>query len=898
MLNGKNLFHSQEAEIILQNLESSKEGLSTEEAARRLEKYGKNELEEGKERTLLHMLLDQFKGVVVIILIAASIISALLGEIADTAIIMVVVVVNAIIGVIQENKAEKAMEALKKMAAPYAKVRRNGEVTLCKTEQIVPGDIVILETGDFVPADMRLIEIANLKIEEAALTGESVPSEKEIRVIEQEDVPLGDKKNLAFLGSSVTYGRGTGVVIGTGMKTEVGKIAGYLTEGGSDPTPLQKKLDQMGKYLSIAVLAISIFIFTVGILRGRDIFEMFLTAVSIAVAAIPEGLPAVVTIVLALGVQRMAKRHAIIRKLPAVETLGSTQIICSDKTGTLTQNKMTVQEIFFFSIPEKDEKLGSTVKVIDIPLIGMKKNARLLMDIGVLCNDSKISEKEKGKIIGDPTEVALVNLAINKDIHKYQLEETLPRVAEIPFDSDRKLMTTVHEISDNHKKVYRALTKGAIDSLLVRCSHILLDGKAVTLDDAKLDEIHHANTAMADQAIRVLAFAYKELDALPDDMICENIEKDLIFVGLVGMIDPPREEAKEAIRVCKAAGIRPIMITGDHRLTASAIARELGITNDDSEVITGNELDKISTEDFKKNVQKYSVYARVSPEHKVKIVKAWRAFGKIVAMTGDGVNDAPALKSADIGIGMGITGTDVAKGVSDIVLTDDNFATIVIAVEEGRTIYKNIRRAILFLLSCNLAEVAALFIATLFNWTILLPIHILWVNLVTDSFPALALGMEKAHSNIMNVPPVDTRGNILTGGMGIKILYQGLIQGLITLAAFYIGTIYWPTDPGSANTVAITMAFATLGLVQLAHSLNVRSDRSLFKLRLPTNPYLLGAILLSASLQTMVIFIPFLNKVFRVQALNLQQWGIVLLLSLSIIPIVEMIKLFEKLKQQ
>jgi len=881
------LYHTLPTADALLQLETSEDGLSTEQVQERIAQYGENVLKEDSQRTLLRMFVEQFKNLMVIVLLVAAVIAGLLGEIADTFIIMVVILLNAILGIVQENKAEKALAALKMMSSPYAKVKRNGEIESLKSSEIVPGDIVLLEAGDYVPADMRLFETYSLKIEEAALTGESVPSDKTTAPIAEADIVIGDRTNMAYLGSSITYGRGTGVVSATGMDTEVGKIAGYLNQEETDQTPLQKKLGEMSKYLTIGIVIISIVIFVAGILQGNEAFEMFLTAVSLAVAAIPEGLPAVVTIVLALGVQRMAKRNAIIRRLPAVETLGSTQIICSDKTGTLTQNKMTVKQIYMNETVYPDAEFTPSLE-----------GAKELLGIMVLCNDSKTnaesseenatkrSEKADMKILGDPTETALIYYALDKGLTKNNLENNHPRVAEIPFDSDRKLMTTVNQFEDG----LMVMTKGAPDVLLDRCTGILDQGKIRPFEDKDRLKIEDANKKMAGNALRVLAVAFKELATLPDSLSPEETEQGLIFAGLIGMIDPPREEAKEAVRICIQAGIRPIMITGDHRDTAAAIALELNIIHDENEVITGSELDKIADADFEAAVSRYSVYARVSPEHKVKIVKAWKKMGKVVAMTGDGVNDAPALKSADIGVGMGITGTDVAKGVSDMVLSDDNFATIVIAVEEGRKIYSNIRKTVQFLLSANMSEVTALFLATMLNWKILFPIHILWINLVTDTLPALALGLENAEKDIMSQKPRSNQ-SFFAGGITKNIFYQGIIQGLITLGVFYLAQIRYSGSPG----VPITMAFATLGLIQIAHTFNVRStDKSLFSLGFFSNRYLLGAAAISIFLQVSVITFPFLNKVFRVVPLNLEQWLIVISSAIVIIPVVELVKLLSR----
>ncbi len=868
------LFHTYDEKATLEKLNSGVDGITEEEAVKRIDLYGKNQLLEEKRKTIFVMFLEQFKNVMIIILLIAAVISGLTHELTDSIIILAVVIINAVLGVLQESKAEKALAALKNMSSPYAKVKRNGEVRQIKSEELVPGDIVLLEAGDYVPADMRLLQSASLKIEEAALTGESVPVEKSIEKIDKTDIVIGDRKNMVYFGSSVSYGRGLGVVTAIGMSTEVGKIASHISNNESQQTPLQKKLGEMTKYLTIAIIAISIIIFFAGVIQGQNYLDMFLTAISLAVAAIPEGLPAVITIVLALGVQKMAKRNAIIRKLSAVETLGCTEIICSDKTGTLTQNRMTVTEIYLD---------GKIVKVGDLaPADG---SMELFIDSLVLCNDSKVSRSGSGSItfMGDPTETALADFGLNKGINKEELEKQLPRKSEIPFDSERKLMTTINQT----KEQIRAFTKGAPDVLLDRCTGIFMNGKVEPLTPEHIDSINAANKALASKALRVLGVAYKDIDHIPSELLPEKVESGLVFVGLVGMIDPPRPEAKEAVRICTEAGIRPVMITGDHKDTAAAIAKELNIIKDESQVITGAELNSINDETFEQQIEKYSVYARVSPEHKVKIVNAWKKKGKVVAMTGDGVNDAPALKASDIGVGMGITGTDVAKGTSNMVLSDDNFATIVVAVEEGRKVYNNIRKTIQFLLSSNLGEVVTLFVATMLNWTILLPIHILWVNLVTDTLPALALGLEKSHKDIMKQKPRKANSSFLSDGVGISIIYQGVLKGIITLTAYYIGSRLY------SHEVAVTMAFATLGLVQLTHSLNARSNKkSLFRIGLFSNMYLIGAIAISALLQIIVIAVPFLNDIFNVTVLNLEQWLIVICAALVVIPIVEAVKLF------
>ncbi len=873
-------FHTWTEQEALEYLNSGYEGINDEEAVKRTQVYGKNELEEGKKKTLLGMFLEQFKNVMVIILLIAAAISGFMSELTDTIIILLVVIINAVLGVMQESKAEKALAALKKMSSPHVKVKRAGVVKQINTEAVVPGDIVLLEAGDYVPADMRLLQCASLKIEEAALTGESVPAEKIVAKIDGEDIVIGDRRNMAYSGSSVTYGRGTGVVTAIGMGTEVGRIASHLSNSESQETPLQKKLAEMSKYLTFGIIGISVVIFLAGILQGRNYFEMFLTAVSLAVAAIPEGLPAVITIVLAIGVQKMARRNSIVRKLSAVETLGSTEIICSDKTGTLTQNKMTVKEVYTDGGIQGAE--GFTEE---------NKSFAIFTHSLVLCNDSKASRTDRDTVsfMGDPTETALAYFASSKGIQKDAIDRLAPRINEIPFDSERKLMSTVNQING----IYRVITKGAPDVLLERCDRILLNGEIKALAEKDKNAILDANRKMAGKALRVLAVAIKDMEEVPEKLTSGNTESEMVFVGLVGMIDPPRPEVKEAVRVCAEAGIRPVMITGDHRDTAAAIAMELGIIKDENEVITGSELNKINDEAFDDLVVKYSVYARVSPEHKVRIVNAWKKRGKVVAMTGDGVNDAPALKAADIGIGMGITGTDVAKGVSNMVLADDNFATIVIAVEEGRKIYSNIRKAIQFLLSSNLGEIVTLFVATMLNWTILFPIHILWVNLVTDTLPALALGVEKAEKDVMRQKPRKAKSSFFSDGIGFSIIYQGIFKGMLTLAAYIIGKSLYSEE------IAITMAFATLGLIQLTHSLNVRSNtKSLFKLGVFSNPYLIGAIAVSALLQVVVIIVPFFNEIFRVQHLSLEQWGIVLAASLAIIPIVEVAKGLHKLRMK
>lgn len=852
-------------EACFKDLETRSEGLTNDEVSQRLETYGKNALEEGHKPTLFAKFLEQFKDLMIIILLVAAVISGIFGDVSDTFIILAVVLLNAVIGVVQEYKAEKALEALKNMSLPFAKVRRNGVVVSIKSEDIVPGDVVILDAGDFVPADLRLSTISSLKIEEAALTGESVPVDKELAPIMAEQVVLNDMKNLAFSGSFVVYGRGEGIVVGTGMNTEVGKIAQMIMTETDEMTPLQKNIQKTSKYITIGILAIAAITFITGIMTGKEVIDMFLMSISLAVAAIPEGLPAIITIVLAIGVTAMAKENAIIKKLSAVETLGCTEIICTDKTGTLTQNKMTITNVYLPGDKEADDRF---------------------LEQMVLCNDSKLSiENGEPATIGDPTENALVNYGFYKGKDKNDLEKKYPRVHELPFDSDRKMMTVVN----TYDSVNAAVVKGAPDILLSKCTQIKTEQGVVPMTEAFINEIESANKKMASQALRVLALATKTVEDNVTDKTSETLETDLTFLGLMGMIDPPRQEVKGAVAHCKVAGITTVMITGDHRDTAFAIAKELGIAEREDQVITGIELNNISDEAFAERVTHFRVYARVSPEHKLKIVKAWKKRGKIVAMTGDGVNDAPALKVSDIGIGMGITGTDVTKSVSNMILQDDNFATIVVAVEEGRHIYGNITKAIQFLLSCNIGEVITVFVATLMGWTALLPVHILWVNLVTDSLPALALGVDKTNLSVMKDKPRQSSDSIFAGLVGKSIIYQGILEGLLVLGVYYYGHVNYDAITAS------TMAFASLGLIQLAHSLNVRSNsKSIFKTGIFNNKYLMGAIAIASILQVLPIVVKPLNEVFKVTQLNGVQWGIVLAASLSIVAIVEVIKLFIK----
>jgi len=865
------LFHTKSAQAVIKELETSSEGLTHGEAEVRLELYGPNTLKEGKRVTTLGRIWEQLKNPMIIVLLAAGIISgAFGGHLLDMIIILSVVVLNVAMGVLQEGKAERALESLKAMSSPTAKVRRGGSRHVIPASEVVPGDIVELEAGDFVCADMRLIESASLKIEEAALTGESVPAEKSVEPLDNADAVIGDRANMAYYGTGVVYGRGSGVVTATGMKTEMGKIAASIANTEEGQTPIQRKLAELSKILSFIVLGISVLIFAVTLIKEGTsrILDTFLLSVSLAVAAIPEGLPAVVTIVMAMGVQRMASRNAIIRKLPAVETLGSTQVICSDKTGTLTQNRMTVMQTF------SDGKALPS----DAPLTS--GNTELLAEALTFCNDAVESTDESGKIVylGDPTETSLLAFASKIGYDFRSRIAAAPRVHEFPFDSARKLMSTFH----CHNSRYIHYVKGAPDVLLGRCSRILLNSEIVPLTDELRAQIEEANNAMASKALRVLAAAMNVPDELPASP--EEAEKDLVFLGLVGMIDPARPEVKAAVDVCLRAGMRPIMITGDHKATAVAIASELGILKDGQLAITGAELDKIAEEEFDAAVDKYSVYARVAPEHKVRIVEAWQKRGRICSMTGDGVNDAPALKKADIGVGMGITGTDVTKNVADMVLTDDNFATIIVAVEEGRKIYTNIRKCIQYLLSANLSEVLSVLAATLMGYHLLHTIHILWINLVSDTFPALALGIEKAEKDIMDQPPREAKEGIFAGGLGASVAYQGIVLTLLTLAAFFIGL------PASKDT-ASTMAFCTLTFAQMFHSLNVRSlDKSLFVIGFFTNRLIIGALALSIILTVAIVQIPVVNGVFRLTALNGLQWFQVFLLSVAIIPVVEFIK--------
>lgn len=921
----KNWFNKNVDEIQKELNTNVDEGLNTQQLEENRKKYGFNELKAKKKKSLFVKFLEQFKDFMIIVLIIAAIISGVVGYmegdgITDSIIILIVVIVNAIIGVVQEAKAEKSLEALQKLSSHVAKVMRNGKIEVVPSRELVPGDVVVLDTGDYVPADLRIIESVNLKSQESSLTGESVPVDKNAEIIDEQKVGIGDRTNMLFSSSLITYGRGKGIVVETGMNTEVGKIATIINDTVGTATPLQVKLNKLGKTLGVAALAICAVIFVIGIAYGKEAIDMFMTAVSLAVAAIPEGLAAVSTIVLAIGVQRMVKKNAIIKKLPAVETLGSATVICSDKTGTLTQNKMTVQKIFV------NGKISDVTNEVNF-----SNELQRLMDVSVLCNDTKIGENNT--LTGDPTETALIDLGfrINFDV-KNTLK--IERVKEFPFDSDRKLMTTVNKMGDK----YVAYTKGGIDELLAKCTKYEINGeiKDNLVDYRKI--IDKYNIEMAKNALRVLSMGYKELDHEPTDEEMKNIENDLIFVGMVGMIDPPREEVKHAVEKCKTAGIKTVMITGDHKITAVAIAKSLGILENEEEAITGAELEEISEEELTKDIRKYSVYARVSPEHKVRIVKAWQANGEIVAMTGDGVNDAPALKTADIGCAMGIVGTDVSKEAADVILTDDNFATIVSSVEEGRRIYDNILKAIQFLLSSNVGEIVALFVAILITpWIsstfgidihlieVLLPIHILWVNLVTDSLPALALAVDPAEDDVMKRKPKKQK-SVFTRGMTWRVVYQGFMIGILTLSAFLIGiatpddqlptmvkiddTIYSAEEienleEALANGAEIvdkqevkveigqTMAFITLAFSELVHVFNIRNNqKSIFKTHPFNNRILLGAIAGSVALMLIILFVPALRHIFSIPILPTSKIIELIILILLPIVIVEIFKLF------
>ena len=879
----KTLFYTQGEEEVLKNLDTSVDGLSTAQAKERLDAYGYNELDEGEKRSLLSKFIDQFKDLMIIILLVAAALSVItegMHGLTDACIILAVVVLNAAFGVYQEGQAEAAIEALKNMSSPMARVRRDGHVVEIDSRELVPGDIVLLEAGDVVPADMRLLEAASLKIEEAALTGESVPVEKDITETVAADAGIGDRVNMGYQNSNVTYGRGTGVVTNTGMYTEVGKIADMLANADESQTPLKQSLEQLSKTLTYLIVAIALVTFLVSVfIRGEQPLEGLMVAVALAVAAIPEGLPAIVTILLSLGTTTLAKRNSIVRKLPAVETLGSTEIIASDKTGTLTMNQMTVEKVY------TNGQLQSAATEL-----GADNTTLRIMNFA---NDTKVDPD--GKLIGDPTETALVQFGLDHNFDVRDVLKSEPRVAELPFDSDRKLMSTIHKEADG---TYFVAVKGAPDQLLKRVTRIEINGEVRPITDEDKQAILATNKDLAKQALRVLMMAYKTTNEIPT-LESAVVESDLIFSGLVGMIDPERPEAAEAVRVAKEAGIRPIMITGDHQDTAEAIAKRLGIIDpNDTEdhVFTGAELNELSDEEFQKVFKQYSVYARVSPEHKVRIVKAWQNDGKVVAMTGDGVNDAPSLKTADIGIGMGITGTEVSKGASDMVLADDNFATIIVAVEEGRKVFSNIQKSIQYLLSANMAEVFIIFFATLFGWDVLQPVHLLWINLVTDTLPAIALGVEPAEPGIMTHKPRGRQSNFFDGGVFGAIMYQGVFQTILVLAVYGWGLVFPEHHTQSEiHADALTMAFATLGLIQLLHAFNVKSVyQSVFKVGLFRNKTFNWAIPVAFVLLMATIVVPGFNNLFHVSHLSLTQWLAVIVGSFLIVVLVELVKAIQR----
>lgn len=873
-------YYLESPEEALAEAEGRTEGLSDAEAAERLQKYGENRLKEAEKISNLQRFLEALKDPMLIMLMIAAAVSAVTNYIsgesmAEVFIIVVVVLLNAILGVIQESKAEEAIAALQSMTQPSCKVIRNGQNCTVPSTSLVPGDIVVLEAGDSVPADGRLLTANSLKLEEAALTGESVPVNKLIEILhlkdDAKDIPLGDRKNMVYMGSTVVYGRGTAVITETGMQTEMGKIATALNETQQEETPLQQKLNELGKKLSYLVLIICVFIFAFNLFMGGEfsltaVLNTFMIAVSLAVAAIPEGLATVVTVVLSIGVTKMSKANAVIRRLTAVETLGCTQVICSDKTGTLTQNRMTVVQ-----------NTGNTSE---------------LATAMALCSDAYLNEQ--GKAEGEPTEAALVAFAANVGLPKHELEKTMPRVAEAPFDSSRKMMSTIHARSDGS---FIQFTKGAPDVVLSRCSHYLEDGKLLPMTEEKQKSIAAENKGMADQALRVLCAAERVYAAKPEDISPEALEQELCYIGLTGMIDPVREEVKPAIEECRRAGIRPVMITGDHKDTAVAIAKQLGIVTDASQAITGAELDQLSDEELDKCIANYSVYARVQPEHKVRIVQAWKKRGAITAMTGDGVNDAPSIKSADIGIGMGITGTDVTKNVADMILADDNFATIVNAVDEGRRIYDNIRKSIQFLLSSNMSEVMGVFFSTILGFTLLEPVHLLFINLITDCFPALALGMERGESDIMDRPPRDSKDSIFAGGMAWDIFYQGALITALTLISYIIGhcmEIGHFEMPKGVSPDGMTMAFLTMNMCEIFHSFNMRSVRgSVFRLT-SQNKVLWAAMIGALAMVTLVLEVPFIADLFGFTPVSWPEYGIALALAFCVIPVVELVKLVQR----
>ncbi len=861
------MWQTKEISQIFKELKTSYKGLNENDVKQRLEKYGKNTLKEKKKESIFIKFIKQFNDFMIITLIIAAIISAVVSKMngesdyIDSIIIIAIVIFNAIMGLVQEQKAEKSIEALRKMTAPVAKVIRNGKVQEVKASEVVPGDIVILETGNYVPADCRLIKSYNLKIEESSLTGETVPSEKEADKVLNNDIAVADMKNIAFATTIVVNGHAEAVVVDTGMNTKVGKIAGMIIEDEAPETPIQKKLGEVGKTLAIVCIVICILIFVIGIFKKIPIIEMFMTSVGLAVAAIPEGLPAIVTIMLSIGVTKMAKKNSIIRKLPAVETLGSSTVICSDKTGTLTQNKMTV----------------TTIKDCD----GTSRNKKMVLELATMCTDTTeehINGTKEAK--GEPTEVAITNAALLNGISKSYLYEQMPRINELPFDSTRKMMTTIHKIGNK----YRIITKGAPDVLIRKCIKYYKNGQILPVFEIE-ELIKLQNQEMAQRALRVIAVAYKDVDTMPNLNSAENVENNLVFCGLIGMIDPPREGVKEAVATCRKAGIKTVMITGDHLQTAKAIAKELGILRKNDLAIDGQTLEKMSKDELEKNIKKYSVFARVSPEHKVRIVKAFQVTGGVVAMTGDGVNDAPALKNADIGIAMGKGGTDVAKNAADMVLTDDNFVTIVEAIKQGRNIFDNIKKAIHFLIATNIGEIVTIFLGLILGMkSPLLAIQLLWVNLVTDSLPAIALGLEKPEKNIMEKMPRNPKKSIFAGGLWSKIIIEGLMIGTLTLVAFSIGNKFWGLEIGR------TMAFVAIGLIELVHSLNIKSTESIFKCGLFENKFLIGAVILGTLMQIIVVIIPKLAEIFSLKPLNIEQWLITIIISVMPVVLMEIQK--------
>ena len=868
-------FYNQTPSEIFSHLNSCENGLTTTQAQDILTSNGQNKLDEAQKITAFQRFVAQLKDPMIIILLVAAAVSAATafysGEsLTDVFIILAVVILNAIMGVYQESKAEKAIEALSRMTAATSKVIRDGKQIVIPSEQLVVGDIILLEAGDAVPADARIIECYSIKSEEAALTGESVPVTKTDEVLVAEegaDIPLADRKNMVYMGSTIVYGRGKAVITATGMNTEMGKIADALIQTKDSETPLQKKLAQLSKVLSVVVLGICAFIFAFTLLRngsfeGKVMLETFMVAVSLAVAAIPEGLATVVTLVLSIGVTNMSKRNAVIRQLTAVETLGCAQIICSDKTGTLTQNKMTVTDH-----------------------IGDMQNLSRTM---ALCNDARL---ENGEAVGEATEAALVNFAFKNGLDKTELDKIYPRIAEVPFDSSRKMMTTLHDINGDITQ----FTKGAPDEILKKCTHYKQNDVVIVMDDVKRQEIMAQNKAFADQALRVLAAAYKTYTSVPEDVSAENVERDMIFIGLAGMIDPVRPEVVDAIKECRAAGIRPVMITGDHKDTAVAIAKQLGILQQENQAISGSQLDELDDKFYFENIENYSVYARVQPQHKTKIVKTFKEKGYVCAMTGDGVNDAPSIKTADIGIAMGITGTDVTKNVADMVLADDNFATIVGAVQEGRRIYDNIRKSIQFLLASNMSEVVGIFVATLMGFVLLKPVHLLWINLITDTLPALALGMEEAEGDVMARPPRENDSGIFAEGLGFDVIYQGITVAALTLFAYFTGHYFESGVWEIANSAdGMTMAFLTMSVAEIFHSYNMRSRRkSLFSMT-KQNKYLLGSMAISILLTTAVLYVPFLSNAFGFEHISLAEYAVSMLLAFCVIPLVETVKFFQR----